>query len=285
MTRKKANNEAREFNRREAMGYLAWIGGGLGLAAVSCGSSTDSGPLGAAGTLGGAGAGGGAGLPDCVLIPTATEGPFFVDENLNRSDLLVGETDPNTTSGYPIELALTIVGVSGNACQPLQGAHVDIWHANTTGLYSDEPANFIQSTSTEGKKYLRGYQVTDAAGNVRFRTIFPGWYASRTIHIHVKIRMYSAAGDKTFEATTQLYFSDATNDRVLTLPAYASRGPRSIPLNTNDEVYNATGPGRAIDTVGLPAGEKPPGDQALLSLDSFDTAGAATRFNIGVQLS
>ena len=57
---------------------------------------------------------------------------------------------------------------------------MDIWHADAAGVYSDESVE-----GTEGLTYLRGYQVTDANGLVIFKTMFPGWYSGRTVHIHV----------------------------------------------------------------------------------------------------
>ena len=35
--------------------------------------------------------------------------------------------------------------------------------------------------------FLRGRQRTDAAGMVEFRTIYPGWYPGRTVHIHLMV--------------------------------------------------------------------------------------------------
>lgn len=277
------------LSRRQALGFLGSLGAGAGLA-LGCGSSsgartTDAGQ--GTGHGGGIGTGGGAdaGLPSCIITPAATEGPFFVDEKLNRSDLITGETDPGTTAGYPLTVNLAVWGMNGQTCQALAGAYVDIWHANVNGLYSDEPANFVQSTDTKGQTYLRGYQVSGDNGVVTFRTIYPGWYATRTIHIHVKVRLYDPAGNKTLEANAQLYFEDAINDSILALPAYAARGPRSIPKNTNDQVFNGTGPGSGIDGVGLPSGQVPPGAASIAATTAFDSrTGSTATLKIGVQL-
>ena len=56
------------------------------------------------------------------------------------------------------------------------------------GVYSD-----ISDQDTSGKKFLRGYQITDNNGTVRFTTIYPGWYQGRDIHIHDKVRMFSGS--------------------------------------------------------------------------------------------
>ena len=70
------------------------------------------------------------------------------------------------------------------------------------GSYSDGDT---QSPITDDGTYLRGAQVTDAAGIVMFTTIFPGWYVGRTVHIHVKVHQ-----DKKTVLTSQLYFTEDT---------------------------------------------------------------------------
>lgn len=251
--------DPRKFTRRDALTLFG--AGAFGGALVGC--SSDGATPADAGTLGGDAQTAGEGL-SCVLTPEATEGPFFVDERLNRSDLTANETDPAIRDAYPLAVKLSVMVVNGGACRPLVGALVDIWHADANGLYSDEAPTMFQMTDTAGKKSLRGYQLTDATGAVAFKTIYPGWYFTRTVHIHFKVRTFSAAGDKTFESSGQLYFDDAVTDRVFAQsPLYAARGARSIPRNTNDQVFNGTGPGSGIDTVGLPPGQVPPGQQTV----------------------
>jgi len=265
----------RSPSRREALGLLGMLGVGAGAAA--CGAS-------AAVADGGIGIGDAASNLDCILTPEATEGPFFVDEKLNRGDLIAGETDPAITNGLPLGIGFSIFAVSGNACTPVSNAFVDIWQADVNGTYSDEASSIFQPTGTAGKKFLRGYQVSNSAGVVQFKTIYPGWYTTRTAHIHFKIRLYSAAGDKTLEMTSQLYFDDATSDAVFGMAPYVSRGPRSIPKNTNDQVFNGTGPGSMIDTVGLPAGQIPPGNATLVALANAPGGGRTTTLKVGIKL-
>jgi protocatechuate 3,4-dioxygenase beta subunit len=107
-------------------------------------------------------------------------------------------------------------------CPPLQGVQIDVCHCHAGGLYSDEQAN-----GTLGQTWLRGYQVTDANGNVSFTTIYPGWYSGRTIHIHLMARYYDSEGNTTYEFTTQLYFDDAISDIVLANAPYNTRGNRN----------------------------------------------------------
>jgi protocatechuate 3,4-dioxygenase beta subunit len=112
----------------------------------------------------------------CVLTPAKTEGPYFVDERLERSDIRAGQ------AGVPLTLKLIVLDQDGG-CAPVAGAQVDIWHANHSGQYSDEAAN-----GTSGQTYLRGYQITDDQGAVTFTTIYPGWYRGRAVHIHSSSR-------------------------------------------------------------------------------------------------
>ena len=109
----------------------------------------------------------------CVLTPAKTEGPYFVDERLNRSDIRVDPVDGSVQDGVKLTLRFAVVRSDGD-CAPVSGAQVDVWHANAGGLYSDVSAN-----GTVGHKYLRGYQVTDVDGAAEFVTIFPGWYRGR----------------------------------------------------------------------------------------------------------
>ena len=106
---------------------------------------------------------------------------------------------------------------------------VDIWQANALGLYSDEPDQ--PRADTGGETFLRGYQLTDREGAVWFRTIYPGWYEGRTLHIHVKVRQLSnGTAPETF--TTQIFFNESMNEAVLAMTPYDERPDRDT---TNDE--------------------------------------------------
>ncbi len=121
----------------------------------------------------------------CIVRPEQTEGPYFVDERLHRTDIRSDPTNGTITPGTQLALTFHISHVRAGECRPVPDAQVDIWHCDATGVYSDvrDPG-----FSTVGKKFLRGYQLTDANGLARFQTIYPGWYPIRTVHIHFKIR-------------------------------------------------------------------------------------------------
>lgn len=118
----------------------------------------------------------------------------------------------------------------------MTGATVDLWHCDALGVYSDvtDP-----SFSTVGKKFLRGYQVTDTNGTVKFVTNYPGWYQGRTVHIHFKIRIDSAS-QRGYEFTSQLYFDDSLTDQIHAQSPYAAKGQRTL-KNDQDGIFRDGG--------------------------------------------
>jgi len=180
--------------------------------------------------------------PLCVVRPAQTEGPYFVDEQLNRSDIRSDPSGGAIKPGTPLALTVVASRLSGGACRPLEGAHVDIWHCDATGLYSDvKDPRF----TTIGQKFLRGYQLTDAKGEARFLTIYPGWYEGRTVHIHVKVRT-NPRDWRGYEFTSQMYFDDAFTDRVYAAAPYATRGPRTA-RNQDDRIFRRGGDRLILD--------------------------------------
>ena len=169
------------------------------------------------------------GSSSCVLTASLTEGPFFVDEKLNRSDI---RTDPVTgavAAGIPLALTFNVSRVASNACTPLTRAYLDVWHCDAAGVYSD--------VSGSSRKFLRGYQITDANGTAQFETIYPGWYAGRAVHIHFKLRLF-AGSTKTYEFTSQFFTDDTLTDSVYTQSPYITRGARTT-RNAQDGIYNS----------------------------------------------
>lgn len=169
-------------------------------------------------------------VPSCVVTPEQTEGPYFVDEHLNRSDIRSDPSDGSVRPGLPLDLTLRVARVSSGGCAPVSRATVDIWHCDALGQYSD-----FQEEKSAGQKFLRGYQTTDASGAVRFTTIYPGWYQGRAVHIHFKIRS-AAAGGKVHDFTSQLYFDEAVTDDVHSQPPYAVHGLHRT-KNIQDRIY------------------------------------------------
>ncbi len=176
--------------------------------------------------------------PSCVLVPEVTEGPYFLDERLNRSDVRANSSGGGVRHGIPLRLKITVVDVgAAGACTPYEGAAVDIWHSDAEGVYSgvENPGN----AGGAGTDFLRGYQVTNAQGAAIFRTIFPGWYRGRAIHIHVKVRVFDGS-QQTFEYTSQLFFAETTIDQVYAREPHSSNGKPDTP-NNSDGIYGEMG--------------------------------------------
>src|SRR5262247_3542892 len=68
-------------------------------------------------------------LPACVVRPQQTEGPFFIDEKLNRSDIRGEPGRGEAKPGAALQLAFAVSRLNGGACAPLAGAQVDVWHS------------------------------------------------------------------------------------------------------------------------------------------------------------
>lgn len=192
----------------------------------------------------------------CPLNPEQEEGPFYVDEGLLRSDVLDGQT------GVPLLLSIKVMR-AGN-CEPVANAALEIWSANSLGKYSDK-----SQEGTVGQKYLRGVQLTDATGLVKFKTIYPGWYAGRTCHIHLKVRTGGTASDSSYSTSGsdaayggQIFFPPAMNEALRSVYT-ADKNP--FTNNPDDRVYTGQH-----------------GARGLLSLDGTMDAGFAGSLVVNV---
>jgi protocatechuate 3,4-dioxygenase beta subunit len=199
----------------------------------------------------------------CVVTPQQTEGPYFVDERLHRGDIRSDPSDGSVKEGLPLTLEISVAAVSKAGCTPLSGAIVDIWQCDARGVYSDV---VDEGFNTTGRKFLRGYLVTDKDGRVRFDTIYPGWYPGRTPHIHFKIRTDAGYG-RAHEFTSQFYFDDKTSDAVFARQPYAGRTERR-PRTRNEE--------DGIFRHG--------GNQLILAL-AETKAGYSARFDVGLDMT
>ncbi|MEZ4519452.1 MAG: intradiol ring-cleavage dioxygenase, partial [Chloroflexota bacterium] len=169
-------------------------------------------------------------IPACVVRPEVTEGPYFVDERLNRSDIRIEPSDGSIREGALLALTFNVSQISSEVCAALPGAQVDVWHCDAEGHYSDVSDPRFDTT---GLKFLRGYQVTDSNGLAQFTTIYPGWYSGRAVHIHFKIRLTPDAAQG-YEFTSQLFFDDSLSQQVFSQSPY--RGNQDT-LNSRDSIY------------------------------------------------
>lgn len=163
-----------------------------------------------------------AGLVACVLAPEMTEGPYYIEgDNVRR----------NITEGKPgVPLTLRLIVVNASTCKPIKGAAVDIWHCDAGGVYSAASAQ-----DTEDLTFLRGIQRTDKNGLAIFKTIYPGWYQGRAVHVHLKVHL----GGTTVH-TGQLFFPDKLTDVVYQRSPYNLR-PNRDPRNAGDSIFRNGG--------------------------------------------
>jgi protocatechuate 3,4-dioxygenase beta subunit len=185
-----------------------------------------------------------AGQQGCVVTPAQTQGPFYVDERLFRSDIRADAETGVLKAGVPLRLRFNLFQANSTAaCTPIPGAKIEIWHADAFGIYSGVNPT-LQNPDTLGQRWLRGYQVTDAMGSVEFLTNYPGWYVARAIHIHFKIQLNTGYSwiRENLQFVSQVYFDDALTDQVFnTFAPYNTRGPRPLRNNTDFEYTNTPG--------------------------------------------
>lgn len=190
-----------------------------------------------------------------TLMTSVTEGPYYLDGALVRKDITEGK------SGVPLTLRLTVVDAT-DGCTPVSGAAVEIWHCDAWGYYSgyttanpggSAPAESEDGSTADDDTYLRGYQIANANGVVKFETIFPGWYTPRTCHIHLKVHTGGQKEDGTYEGgkvnyTGQLFFPDDIAEEIFTLEPYSKHSGSYTTLD-NDMVYDGGGTASGLLTL------------------------------------
>ncbi len=174
-------------------------------------------------------------LPEntCILIPSETAGPYPFDLSGNSAMFRQDITEGN--AGTPMNLTLTIVNIN-DSCSPILNARVDIWHCNKDGYYSEyggQPG-YLGTQSHVGETFFRGIQLTDANGQVQFKTIYPGWYQGRVTHIHFQVFLNSV-----LRATSQMAFPDSLNTDVYNTSLYSTHGQNPT-TNSSDNVFSDT---------------------------------------------
>ncbi|MHC3470165.1 intradiol ring-cleavage dioxygenase [Streptomyces sp. 7R007] len=203
-----------------------------------------------------------------TLTSELVEGPYYIDADKIRQDVTEDQ------EGIPLRLRLKVI--DAETCRPLRDAAVDIWHCNASGVYSgyeemgsgggggtpptgaptDAPTGTPTGSPppggggghqepTDDKRYLRGTWRTDRHGYVAFRTVFPGWYQGRCVHIHVKVHVDGAWTDAGYEGghtchTGQLFFDETSVLLSADVEPYASN---TTPRTTLDEdtIYPGNG--------------------------------------------
>jgi protocatechuate 3,4-dioxygenase beta subunit len=203
-----------------------------------------------------------AAMPSCIVRPEQTEGPYFLDEKLNRADVRSDPADGSLKPGVPLRVIFDVSRVDGAACAPLSGAIIDLWQCDAAGVYSGV-RDMAGGFDTRGKKFLRGFQVTGVRGTAEFLTIYPGWYPGRAVHIHFKIRAQPAS-ERALDFASQLYFDEAVTDHVHQQFPYNAKGRGRI-MNDADSLFRR-------------------GGKQLMPVLTKDGDGYTARFGIGLKM-
>lgn len=175
-----------------------------------------------------------------ILIPTETQGPFPLDLTTGNAATYFRQDVRESKPGTTLNLKIRVLGAAN--CQPVANARVNIWHCDAAGIYSGY--NNAMNPGSTSATYLRGYQMTDANGEVNFTTIFPGWYNGRIAHAHFQVlpaggtarvsqmtwdiaaknalyaansSVYTKGPDGTTSYSADNIFSDGTAEQIATL--------------------------------------------------------------------
>lgn len=191
------------------------------------------------------------------VIPQETAGPFPADgsngpnvlseSGVVRSDITASfGTGSDVAPGVPLTLTLAILDAN-DGCSPIPDAAVYVWHCDRDGNYS------IYGTGLENQNYLRGVQISDANGEVRFTSIFPGCYSGRWPHIHFEV--YSsesdAVGGGTPVATSQVALPKAICDAVYATGGYEASATNMAGISLkSDNVFGDDGAVHQLARIG-----------------------------------
>lgn len=219
--------------------------------------------------------------PSCVVRPELTEGPYFVENDLNRFDLRLDPSDASVfKAGLPLLLRFRVSEVNAAACIPLEGAQVDVWHCDADGVYSGVQDRSFDTTEA---MWLRGYQVTDEAGVAEFMTIVPGWYSGRAVHIHFKIRTGLADG-QSYEFTSQFFFDPGQIEDIYTQSPYAAKGSPDTP-NEVDFIFQNSEGQLTLELLPLTDEDIEALNQREALAEQPIEAGYVATFDVGLDLS
>ncbi|KAK7736547.1 hypothetical protein SLS53_006978 [Cytospora paraplurivora] len=173
----------------------------------------------------------------CVLSPEVTEGPYYVAGEYIRENITDGQ------QGVALHLEVQVLDI--DTCDPVTDVYTEIWHANSTGVYSGVQNSMNGNSENDASNldltYLRGIQETDSDGVVQFDTLVPGHYTGRTNHIHILVHPNATAQpngtilDTTASHVGQIFFDQDLITEVEATTIY-SKNTQVLTLNTGDSI-------------------------------------------------
>ncbi|MDQ0776036.1 protocatechuate 3,4-dioxygenase beta subunit [Streptomyces aurantiacus] len=203
------------------------------------------------------------------LTSETTEGPYYIDADKLRQDITEDK------EGIPLTLRLKVI--DNETCKAVKNAAVDVWHCDALGIYSGyedlstgggggggtPPSGTPTGTPTgsppegggggggghseptDDERYLRGTWKTDKNGFVTFKTLFPGWYQGRCVHIHVKVHVGGTWTNTGYEGgstchTGQFFFDEESVLASAEVEPYSTSTTERTTL-TEDTIYDQSG--------------------------------------------
>ncbi|KAI0439821.1 Intradiol ring-cleavage dioxygenase [Xylaria telfairii] len=194
----------------------------------------------------------------CVLTPTVTGGPYIWP----RSQTLRQDMSENQ-AGVPLWMDIGVLDV--NTCEPLPNVLVNLWHCNATGSYSsftglspntpfeelleqlgvsiEDLISGSVTLSTDNTTFLRGQWPTNAEGIMEMKTIFPGFYVERAIHIHAQVytdwtlHENGTVSSGNVVSTGQLFFGEALSAQIMAMEPYALHTQIERTTNDVDDIF------------------------------------------------
>ena len=234
------------FSRRRV---LSMLGIGVVTAGLAACAPLASGSTGSTGSTGSASGNSDGEIPDETAGPypgDGSNGPnALVDSGIVRSDIRSSIGGTALASGVPIALTLKILDMQKNNA-PFESVAVYAWHCDAAGRYS------MYSTGVENETYLRGVQVADANGEVKFTSIFPGCYSGRWPHIHFEVYPdLSSISDSTKAiSTSQLAMPQEVSEKVYGLADYSGSSQNLAGVSlSSDNVFGDDGGASQLATV------------------------------------
>jgi protocatechuate 3,4-dioxygenase beta subunit len=197
--------------------------------------------------------------PSCTLAPQQEEGPYYIDMRKVRRAITEGKV------GVPVQLRVALL--DAKRCTPLENAAIDIWHCDALGVYSGFTANGGGGGGRGGRgrrgggrgaidetRFLRGIQLTNKQGLAEFGTVYPGWYAGRTIHIHLKVHVGGQAANEQYLAghvshTGQLFFPEDVTEQIAKMDPYVRHANVHRTLHSEDNIFRRQGGSSSMVTL------------------------------------
>lgn len=177
----------------------------------------------------------------CILQPEVTQGPYYVDGELIRSDITDGQ------EGVPLYLDIQLIDTS--TCEPVPAVYMDLWHCNSTGVYSGVAAsgngNSDDLTNLDAT-FLRGIVQTDVNGVAQYESIVPGHYTSRKPPNHPSPAHLPVPLTKQYQQAPRTSTSSPTTptppSSAPTAPSSKATQPRTPPTSARSSSTKTSSP-------------------------------------------